>query len=122
MNYYDNESNRKQFVSHLMKFDKDQLMEINIGNLIGLSADQICVYARPEFSYLVMRLIKDCFIEQMYHNKIKFIANPGFAYFQMVQIKNGFDKGLSLDQMKECADTTMTYNQISKNINRALSE
>lgn len=113
MQYYDNDLNRRQFVTHLIKFDKDQLFEINLGHLLGLSVDQITLYARPEFQYTVMRHIKQALIEQLDIEKVKYMADPKFSYPQMILIKTAFDEGFTIDEVKSFSeDTSLTYAQM----------
>lgn len=109
--FYDNDTNRRQFVNHIVKFDKDQLFEINLGHMLGLSVDQINLYARPRFNYLIMRLLKDCLINRMDFDKVKFMADPKFNWSLMVIIRDGFNHGLSIDQVKKYADPELDYNK-----------
>jgi hypothetical protein len=112
MDFYDNYINRREFVCHLVKFDKDQLFEINLGHLSGLTVDQICLYARPEFNSMVMRHLKQAMIEQLDIEKVKFMANPKFEYPQMILIKNAFDSGLSLEEVKSFATPDRSYGEM----------
>lgn len=112
MDFYDNYHNRRQFVNHMVKFDKDQLFEINLGHLLGLTVDQICLYARPEFSYMIMRHLKQAMIELMDMEKVKFMADPKFKYPQMILIKNAFDSGLTIDEVKSFADPERSYEEM----------
>lgn len=112
MDYYDNYENRRQFVSHMVKFDKDQLFEINLGHLVGLTVNQICLYARPQFSYMIMRHLKQAMIEQMDMEKVKFMANPEFTYPQMVIIKNAFEEGLTIDEVRTFAIPGRAYSDM----------
>lgn len=120
--YYDNYANRRQFVNHIVKFDKDQLFEINLGHLLGLSIDQICLYARPQFNYMIMRHLKQAMIERMDMEKVKFMANPEFKYPQMVLIKNAFDSGLSLDEVKSFAIPERSYGEMHSDYHKILDK
>ena len=119
--YYDNWDKRRQFVSNLIKFDKDQLMEINAGYLMLISLDLLTLYARPEFSYLSMRMIRDCIIEKMDYEKIKLLANPKFSYSQMVIIKAGFEKGLSIEQVSNYANPDLSFSEMREIMNNSIS-
>lgn len=113
MNYYDDYNNRRKFVSHMVEFDKDQMFEISTGNLMGLSVDQIALYARPEWSYLIMRHIKHAMLELMDMDKVKYMADPRFNYPQMNLIKRAFDEGLSIDDVKQFSgNDNMSYSQM----------
>lgn len=120
MDFYDNYHNRRQFVNHLVKFDKDQLFEINLGHLLGLTVDQICLYARPEFNYMIMRHLKQAMIEQLDMEKVKFMANPEFKYPQMVLIKSAFDSGLSLEEVKSFATSNRSYGEMYNEYHKIL--
>lgn len=112
--YYDNWNNRHQFVSHLINFNKEQLVEINAGHLMGISVDLLTLYARPEFNYLSMRMIRDCIIENMDYEKLKLLANPEFSYSQMIIIKAGFEKGLTIDQVSSYANPDIPYSKMKE--------
>lgn len=122
MDYYNNYQNRRQFVNHITKFNKDQLFEINLGHLLGLTVDQICLYARPEFSYMIMRHIKQAMIDQMDIELVKFMANPEFNYPQMIIIKSAFDSGLSLDEVKSFAVPELSYKEMHDAYYKILEE
>lgn len=122
MDYYDNYEKRRQLVNHIIKFDKDQLFEINLGHLLGLSVDQICLYARPQFNYMIMRHLKQAMIECMDMEKVKFMANPEFKYSQMALIKNAFDSGLTIDEVKSFAIPTSTYGEMYATYHKILNE
>lgn len=110
--YYDNYANRRQFVNHMVKFDKDQLFEINFGHLAGLTVDQICLYARPQFNYMIMRHLKQAMIERMDMEKVEFMANPKFNYPKIILIKNAFDSGLTIDEVKSFATPERSYGEM----------
>ena len=112
--YYDDYDKRRQFVSHLIKFGKDQLVEINAGHLMGIDLDLLTLYARPEFDYLSMRMIRDCIIDKMDYEKIKLLANPKFNYSQMILIKAGFEKGLTVDQVSSYANPDYTFSKMKE--------
>lgn len=122
MDYYDDYQKRRQFVSHIVKFDKDQLFEINLGHLLGLSLDQICLYARPQFNYMIMRHLKQAMIEQMDMEKVKFMSNPEFKYPQMILIKSAFDSGLTMDEVKSFASPECTYGEMYDKYHKILDE
>lgn len=112
MEKYDNDVNRKEWVHHFMKFDKDQLYEMNMGVLCGLSLEQISKYANPKMSYLCMRLIKESFLELMPIEKINVFANPNLSYFQMVILKNALNNGLTVKNAKAIANPRFDYDQM----------
>lgn len=118
--YYDNYENRRQFVNHLIKFDKDQLFEINLGHLLGLTVDQISLYARPQFNYMIMRHIKQAMIDQMDMEKVRFMANIEFNYPQMIIIKNAFEEGLTIDEVSSFAIPGVTYEQMYSEYHKLL--
>lgn len=120
MEKYDNDINRKEWVHHFMKFDKDQLYEMNMGVLCGLTVDQINMYAYPKMNYLCMRLIKESFLELMPMEHIKVFANPNLSYFQMVILKDAFKKGLTVQEVRAVANTRFTYNEMKDMIDHFL--
>ena len=78
MKKFDDMVCRKEWVWHFSKFDKDQLYEMNMGVMCGLSLDQINLYADPEMPYLCMRLIKECFQELMPIEQVSLFADRKF--------------------------------------------
>ena len=122
MDYYDNHTNRLQFVGHIVKFDKDQLFEINLGHLLGLTNEQICLYATPKFSYMAMRHLKQAMIDGMDMEKVKFMANPDFSYSQMIIIKSAFNSGLSINEVKLFANPEYTYEDMYIRYHNILKE
>ena len=120
MQKYDNMNCRKEWVWHFMKFDKDQLYEMNMGVMCGLSIEQIALYADPKMNYLCMRHIKESLLELMDIEKVKVFANPNLSYFQMVILKNAFNKGLSIEQVRALANPAFDYHQLSEMVNQLL--
>lgn len=122
MEKYDNYVNRKEWVHHFMKFDKDQLYEMNMGVLCGLSLEQISLYADPKMNYLCMRHIKESLLELMDIEKVKVFANPNLSYFHMVMLKNAFNQGLSVEEVKPVANPRLDYNQMKDMIDLLLKQ
>ena len=122
MDKYDNNTNCKEWVHHFMKFDKDQLYEMNMGNMCGLSIDQIALYANPRMNYLCMRHIKESLLELMPIEQVEVFANPNLSYFQMVILKNAFKKGLSIEQVRSIANPRFDHKQMTKMIEIMLKE
>ena len=120
--YYDNYDKRRQFVSHLIKFDKDQMFEINLGHLLGLTVDQICLYARPQFNYLIMRHLKQAMIDGTDMEKVKFMANIDFTYSHIILIEDAFRSGLTLEEIKTFISPEREYNDIYNDYHKILDK
>lgn len=110
--YFDNKTNRRLFTNHLMKFDKDQLIEINSAVLLGMNCDQVMLLARPELSYLAIRHIKHAIIDGLEYEKVEFMANPEFNYSQMYLIKIAFDGGMPLEVAKKLLTPDKQYSKM----------
>jgi len=117
-----NPEQRRKLVHYILQFDKNQLFEIDLGRMYGLSLDQINIYARPEFNYLIMQLIRDCIVAKIDIEKVKFLADTKFDYSRMIIIKNGFDNGLSIDQVEQYADPAMNYNESVRIMNELINK
>ena len=120
MKKFDDMVYRKEWVWHFAKFDKDQLYEMNMGVLCGLTLDQINLYADPEMNYLCMRLIKESFQELMPIEQVAVFADRKFSYSQMNMLKEAFKKGLTIEQVKSIANPEFTYEQMRNKLNELL--
>lgn len=120
MKKFDDMVCRKEWVWHFSKFDKDQLYEMNMGVMCGLSLDQINLYADPEMPYLCMRLIKECFQELMPIEQVSLFADRKFSYFQMTILKDAFKKGLTIEQVRSIANPEFNYHQMTEMVNNLI--
>jgi serine/threonine protein kinase len=72
-----------------------QIEQIDKGKKLGLSEQQILIYAKPYFNSTQMGVIKHALNEGVSKKVIAIIADPAFNSKQMWQIKRGFLDGLS---------------------------
>ena len=91
---------------------REQLVEIVAGKQEGLDAEQIAVYAKPEFSSLQMNSIRYSFDAGMTQEQIAFQANPAFDSVQMDIIRASFQAGLSMEQVQTFAHPGVSANQM----------
>lgn len=110
--YYDFKDNRKQFVSHLLNFDKNQITEIDLARLEGATVDQITVFARPQYSYTVMRAI---YVAMRDHNMPISYADYMASFNNthvMGAILDAYLKGVTLEEIKGYTNPTMSAEAI----------
>lgn len=113
MNNFDNKNVRREYLNYILKFDRDQFEKISYGKLLGLSIDQINMYAHPNFDANSMRVIIDCIMDGMDTKKIEVIANPEFQNLgKIIQTKIGFELGLTIDQVKSYAKPEYTVKEM----------
>ena len=117
---YDDKYIRREWVHQFMKFDKDQLYEMNMGVLCGLSVDQLNLYANPKMNYLCMRHIKESLLELMPIEQVEVFANPSLNYFQMIILKDAFKKGLSIHEVRSIANPRFNYEQMTGMVDQLL--
>lgn len=93
--------------------DIDQLKEIHIGIAEGLSPEEIAVFAKPEFHAMQMNALRYCVsCCDLQPEQLAVIANPAFGAVQMDIIRTGFEKGMSMEQVKSFAQPGLTPNQL----------
>lgn len=93
--------------------DIDQLKEIHIGIAEGLSPEEIAVFAKPEFHAMQMNALRYCVsCCDLQPEQLAVIANPAFGAVQMDIIRTGFEKGMSMEQIKSFAQPGLTPNQM----------
>ena len=110
---YDNDIKRREYTSYLISFTKDQIKMIDFGRLIGLSLDQISLYAHPDIDHYSMQVIIDCIRSGMDVEKIKVLANPKLKNIgKVTQIKIGFEQGLTIDQVLIYADPEVSVKEM----------
>lgn len=113
LNKYDNDIIRREFTLYLMSFTEDQFKEIAFGKLLGLTLDQINIYAHPDIDSYSMRIIIDCIRSGMDIEKIKIIANPNLKNVgKVTQIRIGFESGLSIEDVLTYADPKYTVKEM----------
>lgn len=115
MNNYDNRNVRREYLNFILKFDKDQLDVITYANTIGLSLDQINIFAHPNFDSFSMREIIACIRDGMSIERLNVVANPEFKNLgKIVQAKIGFDLGLSVEEVSQYAKPEYTVAEMIK--------
>lgn len=93
--------------------DIDQLKEIRIGIAEGLSPEEIAVFAKSEFHAMQMNALRYCVsCCDLQPEQLAVIANPAFGAVQMDIIRTGFEKGMSMEQVKSFAQPGLTPNQM----------
>lgn len=95
-----------------LHFSADQRAEISAGFQSGLTAEQISIYARPEFDPLQMSSLRYCLTSDLTPAQLTVIANPAFGAVQMDVIRASFQCGMSDDQVATIAQPGLTPNQM----------
>lgn len=112
-NKYDNDIVRREYVHFILAFNKDQFSMIEHGRMLGLSLDQINMYAHPDIDNHSMRTIIDCIMNGMTDDQIKVIANPKLKNLgKVTQAVIGFKQGLTVDQVSTYAKPEYTVAQM----------
>lgn len=83
-------------------FNVPQLNEIYEGIRHELSYDQVDTYLNPKLSPRHMAIMRTYLEFDMPIKKVSVVANPEFTELQVREILNGFDLGLTDEQMKLC--------------------
>ena len=113
MKVYDNDNKRREFTNYLLSFNEDQFKEIMFGKLIGLTLDQINMYAHPDINNYSMKVIIDCIRSGMDVEKIKILANPELKNVgKVTQIRIGFETGLNIEEVLTYADPKYTVKEM----------
>ena len=104
---------RKEYTKFLIDFSADQFKKIEFGRLMGLTIDQISMYAHPDIDQYSMQVIIDCIRAGMDIEKIKIMANPKLKNVgKVTQIKLGFESGLTIDQVLTYASPEHTVKEM----------
>lgn len=74
--------------------------QINEGFLIGLTAEQVSVYADSEMKWSEMLECKLGLENGLTTEQVKIYNNRKYSFNQMGQIRLGFEKGLSMEQVQ----------------------
>ena len=82
---------------------KEQLDEIAAGRSHGLTAEQVAVYAKPEFSAAQMSAIRYAALSGLTPRQLGILAQPVFDPVQMDVIRAGFEGGLTMEQVESYA-------------------
>ena len=99
-------STLKSFIDNIKdEFNDEQINQIFLGLLHGLSIENIELYANNKFSSLQMEQIRLAFeSNKLNDEQVKILINADFDWKQMFQIRLGFEHRLSIDMVKEYAD------------------
>lgn len=81
-------------------FNKDQLIIIDQGRDLGLTKDQECVYANPEFSWEQMWEIQQGFLNGLTKEQIVF-ADPSLDYKTMYEKRKELEHLLGLSERED---------------------
>lgn len=94
-------------------FNAEQLKEISAGLQDELTPAEIAFYARPEFDATQMNALRYCVsCCDLQPEQLAVIANPAFGAVQMDVIRTGFERGMSIEQVKSFAQPGLTPNQM----------
>lgn len=86
--------------------------QINDGFLIGLTAEQVSVYADSEMKWSEMLECKLGFENGLTMEQVKIYNDRKYSFSQMGQIRLGFEKGLSMEQVKTFAHRRFNESQM----------
>ena len=92
-------------------FNVEQLTEISAGIHEGLTADQIAVFARSEFTGDQMSALR-CSASDLSPEQLALVANPAFSSVQMDVIASSFRNGMTMEQVSTFAKPELTANQM----------
>lgn len=80
-----------------------QYEEISAGLNNGLTAEQVDMYAKPEFSAAQMNAIRYCLGAGLTADQLQLIVNPAFDPVQIDIIHSGFQCGMTLEEVTQYA-------------------
>jgi hypothetical protein len=83
--------------------NKKQQRQIDAGYEDGLAEHQIKKYAKAEFTWQQMEVLRTAIKEGISDDELDILLNPEFVPFQMAVISQGFEEGLNIDQVKSFA-------------------
>ena len=81
----------------------EQYEEISAGLQQGLAADQVDMYAKPEFTSAQMNAIRYCLSDGLTADQLQLIVNPAFDPIQIDIIRSGFKYGMTLEEVTQYA-------------------
>lgn len=102
-------------------FDNDQLEEIFEGFAEGLTAEEIALYASPNYSWEQMNEIRKGIMHGLTPGKVGIFAKPEFEWFQMQLLRKGLELGLSDNQVMQYANPKLSCIEM-ESIKRELEE
>ena len=94
--------------------DKARIQQVKEGLEFGLRADDVAVYAKPEFDVHQMNIIRLAIKNRLVREELEFVANNKFSGHQMEQIVMGLKEGLTLGKVQEYADEGITAHEMCK--------
>ncbi len=94
-------------------FFPSQLNQIEKGLNLGLSNEQVNIYAKKELNANQMGVIKNCLLENIDLDIIELLNNQDFTSKQMWQIKRGSIDGLAITQIKNYAKPFYTNDEMA---------
>lgn len=98
-----------------VRLSAGQMHYARIGFSNGLSADEVSIYAKPEFSTSQMAIIHDgLHVGGLSIEQVSVYAKPEFTDMQMLQMFLGYQCGLSVEQVKEYANPLLSSYQMSQ--------
>ena len=94
--------------------DKGRIQQVKEGLEFGLRADDVAIYAKPDFDVHQMNIIRLAIKNRLLREELEFVANDKFNGHQMEQIVMGLKEGLTLEKVKEYADEGITAHEMCK--------
>ncbi len=95
------------------RFFPPQIEQINKGKKLGLTDQQISIYAKNTYNAKQMGLIKHSIHENVNSDVLKIICDRDFTSNQMWQIKTGHQNGLTFSQIKRYAKPYYSVNEMT---------
>lgn len=95
------------------RFFPPQIEQINKGKKLGLTDQQISIYAKNTYNARQMGLIKHSIHEKVDEDVLKIICDRDFTSNQMWQIKTGHQNGLTHSQIKRFAKPYYSVNEMT---------
>ncbi len=95
------------------RFFPPQLEQIEKGRELGLSEEQISLYARSCYNARQMGVLKHALNEKVEYEVFKLMADNDLSSRQMWQVKNAWENGLTLPQIKKFAKSHYSVNEMT---------
>ncbi len=95
------------------RFFPPQLEQIEKGRKLGLTEEQISLYARSCYNARQMGVLKHAINEQIDNEVYKLMADSDLSSRQMWQVKNAWENGLTLSQIRKFAKAHYSVNEMT---------
>lgn len=88
-------------------FIEEQVEQIKLGVVGGLTKDQIELYARPQFNASTMRVIRKALESGLPPEKVRELARPSLDWEQMLTLFYGLREGWPMPLIEWIADSVI---------------